>query len=115
MATDTVDATVAAALNTRSAASVQDFGSAFGRGLLRQADSADELARQTFVGLIADNRLITALNAREIVMAADPGTIADQAASRAFKEAPAGWPMAGAPAAPGSPAGAAGAPAGKAA
>ncbi|SRR6266849_1617462 len=110
-----VDDQVAAQLNTRSAMFIQDAGAAFAKGIIRQADSADELARQTFVGLVEDNRLITALNAREIVMAADPGTLADQSAGRAFKEAPAGWPMGGAPAAPGAAGGAGGAAAGKSA
>ena len=105
-----IDDQVAAQLNTSAAMLAKDLGTAFARGILRQTDGADELARQAFIGLVADNRLITALNAREIVMAADPGTIADQAASRAFKEAPAGWPQ---PAAPGAPGGAAGAASGK--
>lgn len=103
---DTVDVTVAGNLNTRAAASVMDFGAAFTRGLVRQVDGADELTRQTFVGLVADNRLITALNAREIVMAADPGTQADISAQMALKAAPPYWPQAAPPGAPGGSGGA---------
>jgi len=115
MSVDTVDVSVQAQLNTRAAKETMDAGTAFFRGLVRQTDGADEIARQAFIGLTADNRLITALNAREIVMAADPGTLADQGATEAMKGAPPYWPQAGAVAAPGAPGGAGGASSGKSA
>lgn len=56
---------------------IDNLGAATLRGVLRSTDFSDQAARDMASLLMFDHRCLSAMNAREIGMGADPATVAD--------------------------------------
>ncbi len=112
---DTIDVTVASQLNTVAAQSVQMLGAAAARGVLRQADHADNIGRESAQTFLYDQRLLSGVLADELIGSTERFNVEGLNTAIRTPSTIDHYALGAGPAAPGAPAGSAPASTAKAA